>query len=489
MVDEDEYSNNKPTPPPSNMGILSVVAMWLLIFVMRTESRHGSPRLYLDVSRFTAISQVVLLLAPEDNALQVRFTVECLPAGETSNTTFWVDVDGHRHEAEFLGSANSWHYYVTHVRGLRPGGTYDYTVGHRYVAPGSPRTLRLTVPGPKPPKILFVGDTGVTARRHVLRSMAGHVDATVWVHVGDMSYASDDGKCWGEDRLNLTDACKYDCTGPACRGTVENRVGSTSFKKWESFFSDAEPLMSRIPGMIQQGNHDNDLMWYYKFQAQRADPEFEKLPLLQKQLHFPRQPLRQRADLGPVHLVSYQSEDNPVNPYERAAGHELPGDDARFEAHYGTSSPQWSWLQDDLARVDRARTPVVVAFSHRPLMHTSKHHKMCSPGGDWYGCRARDLYMPLMESRGVNLVVAGHSHHYMLTHHVTFNNTVVSRTDNSSAPLYAIVGTGGYRLAKGFVGADMPEYVKHRSDSDWGYAALSTSEHGDIMWEFVRVKI
>ena len=72
-----------------------------------------------------------------------------------------------------------------------------------------------------------------------------------------------------------------------------------------------------------------------------------------------------------------------------------------FDAH----SQHYTWLQSDLAKIDRKRTPWVIALLHAPWYNTNEAHQ--GEGEDMRQAMEELLY----EAR-VDLVFAGHVHAY-----------------------------------------------------------------------------
>jgi acid phosphatase type 7 len=86
-------------------------------------------------------------------------------------------------------------------------------------------------------------------------------------------------------------------------------------------------------------------------------------------------------------------------------------------------STQHTWLEGELVRVDRARTPWVILTLHVPLYNTfSLHHH------DPQIFAARDHLEPLMIKYNVNVVLNGHIHAYQRTHMVAANVTTPEGT-------------------------------------------------------------
>jgi len=64
---------------------------------------------------------------------------------------------------------------------------------------------------------------------------------------------------------------------------------------------------------------------------------------------------------------------------------------------------QYQWLANDLANVDRTKTPWVIAMSHRPMYSSDTAQ---------YQVNMRNAFEELFISHGVDLYVSGHIHWY-----------------------------------------------------------------------------
>ena len=91
-------------------------------------------------------------------------------------------------------------------------------------------------------------------------------------------------------------------------------------------------------------------------------------------------------DVGLLHLVSLSSEQD-----------------------FSAGSPQWLWLQGDLARVNRSHTPWVVLAAHRPFYVDSTDATRL---GSDQGAAAllRSALEPLLWAGRVNLALGAHNH-------------------------------------------------------------------------------
>jgi hypothetical protein len=371
-------------------------------------------------------------------------------------------------------------------------------------------------PPGKMQSIAVVGDFGFPNAQVVL-SVLEMDDYELLVHVGDASYASNAGGCYGYQEVDGSGnqhKCGWNCKFvpddfKTCDGLDRQKQKDLAvYKRW---FDAVEPISSRVPWMTTTGNHDNDLHWFLKFRPPLNESflsvqKEELTPGLKKGLspmsleavdmqsatsynrnnqgranELMKEPYYYSFHSGYVHFIAIGTEDNPINPYERRSENVAefeallaPGTPmrARFELHYGRESDQYKWLERNLqkASANRGKVPWVVVYTHRPMWHSSKHHKMCEGGGDWYGCLMRELYSPLFEKYGVNLVFSGHSHHYQRSKPMRNGLPV----ENGDGVTWVVCGTGGYQLTPQFIAE--PDWMGFRQGTQFGYCKMDANE-------------
>lgn len=133
-------------------------------------------------------------------------------------------------------------------------------------------------------------------------------------------------------------------------------------------------------------------------------------------------------DHGPVHWISLCS-----------------------ELDLSMGSPQWVWLQTDLAAVANNRnvTPWLIVTIHRPIYSTdTSEYDSHSPG-----CPFSVALEPSFKTYGVDLVLQGHEHCYERSAAV-FNGTVLQTGPqyvNPGAPVYIVAGMSGAFQRETFV--------------------------------------
>ncbi|CAK9092503.1 Acid phosphatase type 7 (Purple acid phosphatase long form) [Durusdinium trenchii] len=415
------------------------------------------------------------------------------------------------------------HFFSSQVQLLEPGAEHAFTIGNPGArAKGGPSGFEdtlFTVAASGNFRLALMGDSGDTGcdlvfeqTRRLLQQ--GRVGAVL--HVGDMSYATNTGGCWAE-RFQEELKCQWQC--PPSESTCEgrHRQEEPPLNTWFKFAETIRPISGRVPIVTTMGNHDNDLMWFFLFRPPVPLPipgvhmdedvhattrnilrqfraSLSGKPALLQQAHLNRllaEPYFFSLNLGPFHVVSIQSEDNGINPYERAVNNSQvlsPGEQVRFDKHFGTKSKQWRWLENDLGAVDRSKTPFVIVITHRPLFSSSIHHPNCQRTGDWFKCAFRKLYAPLYEKHQVSLVVSGHSHHYSRSEPLRYKpstgeiSVAASDASQPTKPSHIVLGTGGMMLDVLF--GRKPRWVAHRNDKTFGFATVDAVNATHLAWEY-----
>ena len=99
---------------------------------------------------------------------------------------------------------------------------------------------------------------------------------------------------------------------------------------------------------------------------------------------------------------------------------------------FTAGSPQYKWLQADLAAVDRSKTPWIFVNTHAPWYNTNTAHQ-----GD--GEAQRQALEPLLYAAGVDACFMGHVHAYERSHRA------YNKARDAKGPMYVTVGDGGNR--------------------------------------------
>ena len=190
------------------------------------------------------------------------------------------------------------------------------------------------------------------------------------MHIGDLGQTE-----WTTSTLKHVDSKDYDVF--LLPGDLS--YADTHQPLWDSFGRLVEPYASRIPWMVTEGNH-----------------EIETFPIIQPN-GFKAYNAR-----WPMPYKESGSTSNLYYSFDVASTHVIMlGSYTDFDAH----SQQYTWLQSDLAKIDRKRTPWVIALLHAPWYNTNEAHQ--GEGEDMRQAMEELLY----EAR-VDLVFAGHVHAY-----------------------------------------------------------------------------
>ena len=145
-------------------------------------------------------------------------------------------------------------------------------------------------------------------------------------------------------------------------------------------------------------------------------------------------------------------------------------------AAYGADSLQYQWLENDLAKVDRSRTPWVVAMWHTPWYTSNAHHPMRE------GAAMKSSMESLLYKSGVNIVLNGHVHAYERTEPVYMEKV----TPNGIT--HITIGDGGNREMFATPWVDpQPEWSALREDA-YGHGSLQVVNSTHAHWTWLRNK-
>ncbi|PHT48017.1 putative inactive purple acid phosphatase 2 [Capsicum baccatum] len=218
-----------------------------------------------------------------------------------------------------------------------------------------------------------------------------------------------------------------------------SHIGDISYARgyswlWDHFFSQIEPVASRVPYHVCIGNHEYDWPlqpWKPDWSSYGTDGGGECGVPYSYKFHMPgnsSEPTGMRApatqnlyysfDSGPVHFVYMSTETNF-----------LPG------------SNQYDFLKHDLESVDRVKTPFVVFQGHRPMYTTSSGKKDVP-----LRKRMIEYLEPLLVKNNVNLVLWGHVHRYERfcpLSNFTCGSLVLNGEERKAFPVQVVIGMAG----------------------------------------------
>ncbi|KAK1261252.1 Purple acid phosphatase 23 [Acorus gramineus] len=318
----------------------------------------------------------------------------------------------------FKGLLNYTSAIIHHVKlqGLDARKRYYYRCGDSSLkAMSDERTFETMPPsGPTmyPHRIAVVGDLGLTGNTTTTIDHLARNDPSMILMVGDMSYANQYLTTGGKG------APCYSCSFP------DAPIRETYQPRWDGWGRFMEPLVSRVPMMVIEGNHEIepqvDGITFQSYLTRFAVPSEECGSGSNFYYSF---------DAGGVHFIM-------LGAY----------------VDYNQTGAQYSWLRRDLLKVDRVVTPWLVAAWHPPWYNSySSHYQE-------FECMRQEMEA-LLYHHGVDIVFSGHVHAYERM------NRVYNYTLNPCGPVYITVGDGGNIERIDIDHADDPGKCPSKSDN------------------------
>ncbi|XP_038875832.1 purple acid phosphatase 15 isoform X1 [Benincasa hispida] len=309
----------------------------------------------------------------------------------------------------FEGLRNYTSGIIHHVRltGLEPDTLYQYQCGDPSVAEEMSdvyyfRTMPVSGPKSYPNRIAVVGDLGLTynTTSTVNNILSNHPDLVLLI--GDVSYAN----------LYLTNGTGSDCYSCSFPKTP---IHETYQPRWDYWGRYMQPLVSKVPLMVVEGNHEIE-----------PQAENQTFAAYSSRFSFPSEESNSYStfyysfNAGGIHFIM-------LGAY----------------ISYEKSSDQYKWLEQDLAKVDRKVTPWLIATWHPPWYSTYTAH--------YREAECMKVAMEdLLYKYKVDIVFNGHVHAYERS------NRVYDYTLDRCGPVYITVGDGGNREKMAIEHADEP---------------------------------
>ncbi|GAB2221479.1 hypothetical protein Droror1_Dr00012660 [Drosera rotundifolia] len=280
------------------------------------------------------------------------------------------------------------------VEGLEPGTKYYYKCGDSSIQVMSEELFFETVPLPSrdvyPRRVGVLGDLGLTGNtsttiRHLIQN-----DPSVVLMVGDLSYANQYLTTGGKG------ASCFSCAFP------DAPIRETYQPRWDGWGRFLQPLISRVPMMVIEGNHEIESqaagVTFKSYQTRFAVPSEESGSNSNFYYSF---------DAGGIHFLM-------LGAY----------------VDYNRTGAQFRWLKKDLEKVDRSVSPWLIAAWHAPWYNSySSHYQE-------FECMRQEME-EILHEYGVDIVFSGHVHAYERM------NRVYNYTLDPCGPVYITVGDGG----------------------------------------------
>lgn len=175
----------------------------------------------------------------------------------------------------------------------------------------------------------------------------------------------------------------------------------------ERVFQVYEALMGSMPAWPTPGNHE--------YKTNMAEGYLEAYYLPEVAWNDADQEYYYSFDYGNVHFISMDSNEFRLITTVSTLGNDM-----------------FDWLEDDLQNTD---ADWIIVFMHHPPYSSSERGPTAM---------LHNLVIPMLEEYEVDLILAGHDHHYERTHRI-LDGEIVEDIDQY-APTYVVAGGGGAGL-------------------------------------------
>ncbi|KAI7732520.1 hypothetical protein M8C21_012620, partial [Ambrosia artemisiifolia] len=218
---------------------------------------------------------------------------------------------------------------------------------------------------------------------------------------------------------------------------------------WDSFGRLVEPLASQRPWMVSQGNH-----------------EVERIPFIHNE--------RFTAYNARWHMPFEESGSNSnlFYSFEVAGVHVIM---LGSYTDFGPGSDQYNWLESDLKKVDRNRTPWLFALVHAPWYNSNTAHQ-----GEKESTHMRDAMEDLLYNARVDIVFAGHVHAYE-----RFTRVYKQQFDKCG-PVHITIGDGGNREGLATRYKDPQPKISLFREASFGHGQLRVVNASHAKWTWHR---
>ncbi|ERN13072.1 probable purple acid phosphatase 20 isoform X1 [Amborella trichopoda] len=393
-----------------------IVVLGFSIFLLSVSSEYVRPR----------PRKTLRILPEKDQDKQTPQQVHISLVGNDRMRISWITDDESTPSVEYGTSSGIYDASAT-------GNTSTYS----YVLYKSGQIHDVIIGPLKPETVYFYRCGGFSGKEYSFKTPPSKLPIK-FVVVGDLGQTG-----WTKTTLQHIENSGYDML--LLPGDLSYADSIQSL--WDSFGRLIEPLASQRPWMVTQGNHEIEKIFLIapdSFKAYKA------------RWHMP--------------FEESGSDSNLFYSFEVPSVHVLMlGSYTDFDQ----GSAQYQWLQSDLAKVDRKRTPWLLAFIHAPWYNTNSAHQ--GEGEDM-----RKAMEELLYGARVDVVFAGHVHAYERFAQV-YNNQ-----PNNCGPVHITIGDGGNKegLANKFLDPK-PGWSLFR-EASFGHGQLQVANETHALWTWHR---
>ncbi len=271
-----------------------------------------------------------------------------------------------------------------------------------------------------------VGNGGEWSNEYTFTPIDTNANHFEWISIADHGDSS--------EAMDVSDAITSDSTAQLVTISGDIAYADGEQTSWDNWFNYQQDSMTSIPWLTAVGNHENEPGYEFSPYEHRFDSDGQ---IESETFWYSR-------NYPGVHMV-FMSTEHEFTP----------------------SSTQYTWLQNDLASVNREVTPFVIVYGHKPMYSSNSYH-----GSE---VELRDALESLYITQGVDLVIAGHDHFYERTWPVSgesvVNNGKDGRFARGDAPIHLVIGIAG-RSAYEELDEPQPEWSAYRENSSYGWTRM-----------------
>ena len=155
------------------------------------------------------------------------------------------------------------------------------------------------------------------------------------------------------------------------------------------------------------------------------------------------------------------------------------------EISYSSSSSQKAFVEQDLKTASNNQNiDWIIVYFHKPMYSSPSSCSSC-PGES----SLRDIYHPLFDQYGVDLVLEGHTHDYQRSFPIKFNsnsksNPTITDTNRNNyndpaGQIFSLVGTGGVNFHS--LKSPLKSYLVYGQSKEFGFLNIDIQNNGQTL--------
>ena len=155
------------------------------------------------------------------------------------------------------------------------------------------------------------------------------------------------------------------------------------------------------------------------------------------------------------------------------------------EISYSSISPQNAFVKQDLDAASKNQNiDWIIVYFHKPMYSSPSSCSSCSGESS-----LRDIYHPLFDQYGVDLVLEGHTHDYQRSFPIKFNsnsksNPTITDTNRNNyndpaGQIFSLVGTGGVNFHS--LKSPLKSYLVYGQSKEFGFLNIDIQNNGQTL--------